>query len=887
MASTAPLSSETKARPHVEIAHVLFIDVVGYSKLLINEQHQIQQELNQVVRSTDQFRAAEAEGKLTRLPTGDGMALVFFTTPEAPVQCALEISEALQSYPRLKLRMGVHSGPISSTTDVNDRSNIAGAAINIAERIMSCGDAGHILISKRLAEDLGQYAEWQPYLHDLGEVQVKHGATIGIVNLYTENLGNPEVPQKVRDARREKASVSDPAARQNRGSVGTSGFFEEVKRRKVYRVAVAYIIVAGGIIQIASAVFPAWELPNWSQRLVIVLLLSGFPIALILAWAFDVTPQGIKTTPTIAVPGAHRRRNVIMLVATGVIISAAAGFFLLPRAVARKLDKSIAVLPFENLSDDKANAFFADGMQDDILTNLSKIGDLKVISRTSVMGYRGKTANVREIGKQLGVSNILEGSVRRSGNKVRVNVQLIDANSDEHIWASDYDRDATDVFAIQTDLAQKITDALQAKLSPAEKSRLERKPTENGEAYLAFVQAHNLQDAMEDLEKLKQSEQLYERAIQLDPMFALAIARYSQLESWIVHIFERTTERREKARSLAQRALQLQPDLPEAHLAMGFSLYYGDNDFEAALKEFEIAQRDLPNEAEGYFALGAIQRRLGKWPESTANLEKAASLNPKDSWVFQNLAFNYQMLRNFDAANRTIDRGLKVNPGGLGLWEIKSKLAVAEKGDLSVSEQAFQAVKSMPMTNEEKLRIAGARADVFLLERKYQEGLREAESLSDGLLAGIPAALCAKYYLVGFARKALHDEAGARAALLKAKELLEAQLKQSPDSPDLRIQLAKVLAYLGEKDAALTEARRASELLPESKNAFGGPEITAGVAEVCSIVGENSRAIELLDGLLGRPSPLTVPLLKLSPAWDPLRSDPRFQALLDKYSAKT
>jgi TolB-like protein/class 3 adenylate cyclase/Tfp pilus assembly protein PilF len=887
MASTAPTSSETSTRRHVEIAHVLFIDVVGYSKLLIDEQQQIQEQLNHVVRSTEQFRSAEAKGKLTRLPTGDGMALVFFTTPEAPVQCALEISEALLSYPRLKLRMGVHSGPVSSTTDVNDRSNIAGAAINIAERIMSCGDAGHILISKRLADDLGQYAEWQPCLHDLGEIQVKHGVTLAIVNVYTDKLGNPEVPEKIREARLENASASEKTVGQDPGSSRTSGFFEEVKRRKVYRVAVAYIIVAGGIIQIASAVFPAWELPNWSQRLVIVLLLSGFPIALILAWAFDVTPQGIKPTPTIAVPGAHRRRNVIMLVATGVIISAAAGFFLLPRAVARKLDKSIAVLPFENLSDDKENAFFADGMQDDILTNLSKIGELKVISRTSVMGYRGKTANVREIGKQLGVSNILEGSVRRSGNKVRVNVQLIDANSDEHIWASDYDRDVTDVFAIQTDLAQKITDALQAKLSPAEKSRLERKPTENGEAYLAFVQAHNLQDAMEDLEKLKQSEQLYERAIQLDPMFALAIARYSQLESWIVHIFERTTERREKARSLAQRALQLQPDLPEAHLAMGFSLYYGDNDFEAALKEFEIAQRDLPNEAEGYFALGAIQRRLGKWPESTANLEKAASLNPKDSWVFQNLAFNYQMLRNFDAANRTIDRGLKVNPGGLGLWEIKSKLAVAEKGDLSVSEQAFQAVKSMPMTNEEKLRIAGARADVFLLERKYQEGLREAESLSDAVLAGIPAALCAKYYLVGFARKALHDEAGARAALLKAKELLEAQLKQSPDSPDLHIQLAKVLAYLGEKDAALNEARRAAEILPESKDAFGGPDITAGVAEVCGIVGENGRAIELLDGLLGRPSPLTVPLLKLSPAWDPLRSDPRFQALLDKYSAKT
>ncbi|HEV2046004.1 MAG TPA: tetratricopeptide repeat protein [Chthoniobacterales bacterium] len=665
-----------------------------------------------------------------------------------------------------------------------------------------------------------------------------------------------------------------------------SGFFEEVKRRKVYRVAVAYVIAAGGIIQLASAAFPAWELPSWALRLVIVLLLTGFPIALILAWAFDVTPEGIKTTPTVSVPGAHRRRNVIMLVATGVIISIAAGFFLLPRASARKIDKSIAVLPFENLSDEKENAFFADGIQDDILTNLSKIGDLKVISRTSVMSYRGKTPNIREIAKALGVSTVLEGSVRREGKRVRVNVQLINATNDEHLWANNYDRDLTDVFALQTDLAHEIASALEAKLSPSEKSRMERKPTENGEAYLAFVQAHNLQNAVEDIGKLKQSEQLYARAIELDPKFALAIARYSQLESWIVHTFERTIERREKARALAQQALQLQPDLPEAHLAMGFSRYYGDNDFGAALKEFEIAQHDLPNEAEGYLALGSIQRRLGKWPESNASLEKAASLDPKDSWVLQNLALSYQTLRDFDAANKTIDRGLKVNPDGLGLWEIKSKLAIAEKGDLSVAERAFQAVKSIPMNNEEKLMIAGGRLEVFLLERKYQEALHEAESLSDGLLAGIPAALCGKYYLLGFVRKALHDEAGARAAFLKAKDLLEAQLKQSPDSPDLRIQLAKVLAYLGEKDAALTEARRATEILPESKDAFGGPEITEGVAEVCAIVGENARAIELLDGLLGRPSPVTVALLKLSPMWDPLRKDPRFQALIDKYGAK-
>jgi len=660
-------------------------------------------------------------------------------------------------------------------------------------------------------------------------------------------------------------------------------FVAELQRRKVYRVAAAYIIAAGFIIQIGSAVFPAWELPNWTFRLVVVFLLIGFPISLILAWAYDVTPQGIRATPA---PGAHRRRNLITLIAIGVVVSAVAGFFILPHALARKIDKSIAVMPFENLSEDKENAHFADGIQDDILTNLAKIGDLKVISRISVMAYRGAPHGAREVGKALGVSTILEGSVRRSGNRVRVNVQLIDAANDEHIWANNYDRDLNDVFAIQTDLAKEIAGALQAKLSPSEKAQIERKPTQNGEAYLAFVQAHNLACAFEDFDKLKQGEQLYARAIELDPKFALALAWYSQLESWILHTFERTPQRREKARTLAERALELQPDLPEAHLALGYSYYYGDNNYDAALKEFEIAQRGLPNESDAYLAIGAIQRRQGKWAESTANIEKSASLNPKDSWPLQNLADNYQVLRNFDAANKTIDRGLNMNPNGVGLWEAKSKLAIAEKGDFSVAEKAFAAAKSIPMTNEEKLRIAGARADVFLLERKYQEGLREAESLPDDLFHEFQQHLSGKYFLIGFARKALQDEAGARAAFLKAKDLLEGQLKGSPDAEDMHIQLAKVLAYLGEKDAALTEARRATELRPESKDAFGGPEIAAGVAEVHAVLGENDRAIEILDGLLSRPSAVTVEGLKVNPIWDSLRNDPDFQALLSKYSGK-
>jgi TolB-like protein/Flp pilus assembly protein TadD len=666
-----------------------------------------------------------------------------------------------------------------------------------------------------------------------------------------------------------------------------TGFFEEVKRRKVYRVAVAYVIAAGGIIQLASAAFPAWELPNWSLRLVIVLLLIGFPIALILAWAFDVTSQGIKTTPAVAAPGSHLRRNVIMLIATGVIISAAAGFFLLPRAAARKIDKSIAVLPFENLSDDKENAYFADGIQDDVLTNLSKIGDLKVISRTSVMPYRGKTQNLREIGKALGVSNILEGSVRRSGNRVRINVQLIDATTDEHLWASDYDRDLTDVFAIQTDLAQKIANELQAKLSPMEKARIENKPTQNSEAYLAFVQGHDLQSsAYEDLPKLKQGEEAYARAITLDPNFALAYARYSQLESWIVHSFDASADRRAKSRTLAERAIQLQPGLPEAHLALGFVYYYCDNNFEPAAREFEIAQRGLPNESEVYLAMGAIERRQGKWNESNASLEKAVSLNPKDTWALQNLAINYEMLRNFDAANKTIDKMLAVNQNDLNALGYKAKLAIEEKGDFGTAEKIVDKFKTIPQSPLIQSKIAGEYISMLILQRKFEEAERIADKLPDGDLTTFPGALCGKYNAIGTVKRALRNEAGAREALLKAKTFAEDLVKQNPDIAQAHAQLAGILARLGDKEAALATIKRAQDLLPETKDAFGGPDITLAAAEIHALLGDADGAIMLLEGLLQRPSAVNVPVLKLDPLWDPIRKDPRFQALLDKYGAK-
>src|SRR5437762_1127443 len=461
-----------------------------------------------------------------------------------------------------------------------------------------------------------------------------------------------------------------------------SGFFEELQRRKVYRVAAAYIIAAGFIIQIGSAVFPAWDLPNWTLRIVVEVLHMRLPIEHILARAYYVTPQGIQITKAPA--GVHRRRNIITLIAAGLAISAVAGFFLFPRASGRNVEKSIAVLPFQSLSDEKENAYFADGIQDDILTNLSKIGDLKVISRMSVMSYRGDAVrNAREIGKALGVATLLEGSVRRIGNRVRVNVQLINANNDEHIWAEDYDRDLTDVFAIQTDLAQKIATSLQAKLSPNEKEQLDRKPTQNPDAYLLFLQAHDYASRMDLFHKSSaKAVPLFEQAIKLDPTFALAFAGLSMAESWLYHSSDPVPARREKARLHADEALRLQPDLPEGHLALGFSYYYGDRDYDRALTEFEIARRGLPNDAQAYLAIGAIQRRQGKWAESTANLEKAAALDPRNTEILSNLVFSYTALRNFEAADRTIDRVIAAEPKSFQGAALKGFVAVKWKGDL-------------------------------------------------------------------------------------------------------------------------------------------------------------------------------------------------------------
>jgi len=661
-----------------------------------------------------------------------------------------------------------------------------------------------------------------------------------------------------------------------------TGFFEELRRRKVYRVAAAYIIAAGFIIQIGSAVFPAWELPNWTLRLVVVLLLVGFPIALILAWAYDITAQGIRATPA---PSTHRRRNIFLLVAAGVVMSAVAGFFLLPRASAHKIDKSIAVLPFQNLSDEKENAYFADGMQDDILTNLSKIGDLKVISRMSVMSYRGDGArNAREIGKALGVATLLEGSVRRIGNRVRVNVQLINADNDEHIWAEDYDRELTDVFAIQTDLAQKIASALQAKLSPNEKERLDRRPTKDSDAYLLYVQAHDYANRSDMFRETSlKAQELFEQAIKLDPNFAAAFAGLSMVDSWMYHLFEPTQARREKARLNANEALRLQPDLPEGHLALGFSYYYGDRDYERALSEFEIAKHGLPNEAQAYMAIGAIQRRQGKWAESNANLEKAAALDPKNGTVLFNLAMNYMAQRNFEAADKMFDRAIAADPESLGARGMKSALAIAWKGDVGFvqSQLAF----APPDFDPDGL-ITQTRVWVLTLQRKFAEALQLVQQFRGETLTYPEAGPCPKAALEGTLYLHLGDKEKARAAFEQARPVAERLVREAPNDPSRHAHLGAVLAGLGLKEDAINEGKKAVELLPESQDAFAGPQATAALAEIYAWTGESDEALRLIDHLLQVPNGLTVPTLKLDPSWDPLRKDARFQALIEKYAAK-
>jgi TolB-like protein/Flp pilus assembly protein TadD len=636
-------------------------------------------------------------------------------------------------------------------------------------------------------------------------------------------------------------------------------------------------------------VFPALVLPAWTARLVIILVLAGFPIALILAWAFDVSSAGIQKTPDIPpadCPPAFsaRRKNLFPLAVFGLLVAIVAGYFIIPLAAARKLEKSIAVLPFDNFSAEKENAYFADGIQDDILTNLARIGDLKVISRTSVMPYRGQAHNLREIGKALNVATILEGSVRREGKRVRINVQLIDASNDKHLWAQVYDRELTDVFAIQAELAREIASALKATLSPDEQERFEKKPTQNGEAYLLYLQAHEIfsrPDRHHD--DLARVEALYENAIQLDPAFALAHARLAQVESWSYYAVEPVASRAQRARAAANEAARLQPDLPETHLALGFVHYYVERDYDQALREFAVARRGLPNDAGVFRAMAAIQRRQGKWTESNASYEKAVSLDPRDPILLENMAMNYLAERDYARAAKIFDRALQAAPDTFTIRELRARIEIYSKGDLRPMQQLLG---SLPENVDPNGTITLARFNLKMYERKFDELIGILERSPAEKSRGETSAPISRSFLLATVHAQKKDEAKARASYEDARTKAESAVAESPEDGPRHALLGLIYAGLGRCEDALAEGKRAVELLPETKDAFDGPILVISRARIHLMCGDFDTALALLDRSLQTPSGVTIQELRLDPVWDPLRHDPRFQRMLTKFERK-
>src|SRR5437588_4800482 len=437
-----------------------------------------------------------------------------------------------------------------------------------------------------------------------------------------------------------------------------TNFFGELRRRNVYRVAVAYGIVAWLITQVATQTFPFLEIPNWCVRLVIVLLVFGFPVAMILAWAYELTPEGIKRTEEIA-PTQPARRPVTQRLNVTIIavLTCAVAFLIYQRyhlgpASNGIPEKSIAVLPFDNFSDDKENAFFADGIQDDILTSLAKIRELKVISRTSVMVYRGAAKNnLPQIAQALGVVNVLEGSVRRGGNRVVVSAQLIDARHDRQLWAKRYDRQLADSLGLQGELASEIATELRATLSPEEKGRVVTKPTENPDAYVLYLKARGYEANPDRLfEDFKLAERLYSEALQHDPSFALAHARLSATRARIYHWFDPTDERKVQIKKSADKALELKPDLGEGHLALGLYYYWTEANYDKALEEFHLAAAALPNDSEISYVAAGMRRRQGKWNDNLELLKKTERLDPGNANVAWEVAVTYAFVHDWPPA---------------------------------------------------------------------------------------------------------------------------------------------------------------------------------------------------------------------------------------------
>jgi TolB-like protein/class 3 adenylate cyclase/Tfp pilus assembly protein PilF len=784
------MSVESKKEIQLEIAHVLFIDIVGYSKLSINEQRSAVDELTQIVRATEQFQKAEASERLIKIATGDGVALVFYTSPEAPVRCAVELSRALKDHPRLRIRMGIHSGPVSGVVDVTGRTNLAGAGLNLARRVMDCGDAGHILLSKHVAEDLAEFEEWRALLHDLGTCEVKHGMQVAIVNLWSHDVGNPQLPQKFQALRKQRARV------------------------------------------------------RWAAMTAALLTLAAIAAGIVMFSRYRV------------------------------------------RSALPAPEKSIAVLPFQNHSRDPDNAYFADGIQDEILTRLAKIADLKVISRTSTQHYKSAPENLPEIAKQLGVAHILEGSVQKSGDVVRVNVQLIKTANDSHLWADTYDRKLTDIFSVESDVAKAIAEQLRAKLTGAEEQVIAARPTDNTEAYDAYLRglAYTLKAFSRPTNFLAAQKHLKE-AVRLDPNFALAWALLSYVDArgYITTVLQPTDALRNEARQAAETALTLQPNLGEAMLAKGHYHYACLRDYDTAVLYFEQARQFLPNSSQIPESLAYVARRRGQWDQSELYFKQAERLDPRNVNLLTQHALSYICLRRFPEALHNLDQVLNITPDDVDTVSYKASIAQAE-GDLPRASALLAPLRPAADLNQ------ALETQVYqaILERRSASiipRLKEILAKPDPALGYINGEL--RFYL-GWAQEVAGDHAGAQESWRQARSELELFLKEQSENYVLLGYLALTNMGLGDKAAALALTDRAIAAVPIEKDAASGPRSLEILARVAGQLGETDRAIAALQKLLSMPGqgalaesvPLTRARLRLDPMFDPLRNDPRFQKLV-------
>jgi TolB-like protein/class 3 adenylate cyclase len=790
------MTDQRSSGAKLEIAHVLLIDIVGYSKLLIDDQQEGVRELSAVVRGSAEFQAADAAGKLVRLPTGDGIALIFFTTPEAPVRCALEIARGLRvRNPSLQVRMGIHSGPVTHVEDVDEGTNVAGAGINLAQRVMDCGDAGHILLSHRVAEDIGQFREWLPHLHDIGECGVKHGIRVHLFNLHGADFGNPAVPSKLQEA---TAAAS------------------KLRRSRVSRWAAAAVLI------LMAIVLGGWFWHSWQM--------SRLKVA---------------------------------------------------------SDKSIAVLPFENFSDDKANAFFADGIQDDILTSLAKIRDLRVISRTSVESYRGRkdSRNLREIAKTLGVANVLEGSVRREGDRVILNVQLIDAVQDRHLWANRYELTLQDSLGIDGQVARAIADALRARLTPDEAARVQSKPTQNTQAYDVYLQAKEYEFKPDTfLQDYRTAEQLYVQAITLDPDFALAHARLAATCARIYHFYEPTDTWKKRARAEAEIALQLQPNLGEAHHALGLCYYWFDRDYGNALIEFGAARLLLPNDSSVPWDIAAIKRRQGRWQETVTDYREILTIDPQNANVVRDLLYVYCAMRDWPNAEATAQRLIALTPNSLNA---KAQIGYVDFWTTGSTARLKSEMATVPAGKDPDGAVTAFRIDASMIDRDPAGAERALMASPLDTFSYFNGVDTPRSFFAGEIALLRGDNATARPELEHARDIFAAYAKEAPDVADRHAFLGLVCALLGEKQRAISEGMRAVELRPESQDALDGAVFNAVLALIYTRLADNDRALDLLQHLLAVPGAvdsasysITLNDLKLRWEWDPLRNDPRFQRLV-------